>query len=108
MDPDDFSVPGVVESPLGPEHRKKTTQKVAVETLSRRAQKRKKEDVQLVTYGAKKDDASLKMSAKHTSALAPVVNELAQLEKEIQMLFTETFWSDGSATGGSKPRFKSG
>ncbi|CAE8581367.1 unnamed protein product, partial [Polarella glacialis] len=31
-------------------------------------------------------------SAKHTSALAPVVNELASLEKEIQQMFAKVMW----------------
>ena len=69
------------------------------EPPSRRAQMRKKEEAAVVVYGAKKGDKTLAMSAKHTSAgppkrstlealcaeaLAPVVGELAALEKEIQ------------------------
>merc|ERR1719188_1853123 len=58
MDPDDFSVPGVLESPLGEEFRKKpkSVGGAAKEPPSRRAIKRKKEEAVVVTYGAKKDD----------------------------------------------------
>merc|ERR1719188_1162578 len=93
MDPDDFSVPGVLESPLGEEFKKKAKAKAAVvkEPPSRRALKKKTEDAAVIVYGAKKDDATLKMSAKHTSALAPVVNELVALEREIQQMFQSAF-----------------
>mmetsp|Transcript_97582 Transcript_97582/g.300820 ORF Transcript_97582/g.300820 Transcript_97582/m.300820 type:complete len:866 (-) Transcript_97582:52-2649(-) len=102
MDPEDFSVPGVLESPLGEEFKKKQTKvATAKEPPSRRALKRKKEDAQLVVYGAKKNDATLAMSAKHTSALAPVVTELASLEKEIQQLFCESMW--GAVGGAGAP-----
>eukprot|EP00913_Durusdinium_trenchii_P000997 g920.t1 len=50
---------------------------------------RKKEEAAVVVYGAKKGDKTLAMSAKHTSALAPVVGELAALEKEIQQMFAQ-------------------
>merc|ERR1719188_728989 len=94
MDPEDFSVPGVLESPLGEEHRKKrnTVGAAAKEPPSRRALKRKKEEAVVVTYGAKKDDQTLKMTAKYTSELTPIVNELASLEKEIQQMFAEAMW----------------
>merc|ERR1712048_514364 len=39
MDPEDFSVPGVIESPLGPEFQKKVTSHVVKEPPSRRAPK---------------------------------------------------------------------
>lgn len=94
MDPDDFSVPGVLESPLGPEFAKKRKQSSAPkEPPSRRALKRKVEEKELVVYGAKKNDVSLALSAKHTSSLAPVVNELAALEREIQQIFATAMWS---------------
>jgi len=95
MDPDDFSVPGVLESPLGEEFKKKAKKSAAVakEPPSRRALKRKKEDAQMVVYGAKANDKTLATTAKHTSALAPVATELAALEKEIQQLFCESMWS---------------
>jgi len=95
MDPVDFSVPGIMESPLGEEYRKKAkqTQAVAKEPPSRRALKRKKEEARLVVYGAKANDKTLATTAKHTLALAPVAAELASLEKEIQQLFCECMWS---------------
>merc|ERR1719343_415704 len=93
MDPEDFSVEGVLESPLDPEYRKKAKANVVVkEPPSRRALKRKKEEKAVVVYGMKKDDATMKTSAKHTTALAPVVGELAALEKEIQQMFAEAMW----------------
>merc|ERR1740138_1038237 len=98
MDPDDFSVPGVLESPLGAGAKKKPGAAVAKEPPSRRALKRKKEEAQVVVYGAKKNDASLAATAKHQNALAPVVNELAALEKEIQQLFASAMW--GNYSGG--------
>lgn len=84
-------MPGIVESPFG-EGVVKRVKKETKEPLSRRAQMRKKEETTMVTYGAKKGDKALAMTAKHTSALAPVVNELASLEREIQQLFGSTMW----------------
>merc|ERR1712232_984833 len=54
MDPDDFSIAGVMESPLGEEFKKKAKAKAAVakEPPSRRAQKKKQEEAKLVVYGA--------------------------------------------------------
>jgi len=107
MDPEDFSVPGVMESPLGDEFKKKVKATVAVvkEPPSRRAQKRKQEEAKLIVYGAKKNDMSLATSAKHTSALSPVVNELASLEKEIQQLYAEAMWGVCSL-GGQAPAYR--
>lgn len=104
MDPEDFGVPGVIESPLGPEFAKKVTSHVVKEPPSRRALKRKNEEKQMVVYGAKKNDATLASTAKHTQALVPVVAELASLEKEIQQMFASSMW--GSYDGGSKPKPK--
>eukprot|EP00416_Gambierdiscus_australes_P015502 CAMPEP_0171072016 /NCGR_PEP_ID=MMETSP0766_2-20121228/10622_1 /TAXON_ID=439317 /ORGANISM="Gambierdiscus australes, Strain CAWD 149" /LENGTH=873 /DNA_ID=CAMNT_0011528575 /DNA_START=17 /DNA_END=2638 /DNA_ORIENTATION=+ len=102
MDAEDFSVAGVLESPLGDEFKKKQKKVTAAkEPPSRRALKRKKEDAQMVVYGAKKSDATLAMSAKHTSALAPVVGELASLEKEIQQMFCECLWGTVGAGAGA-------
>merc|ERR1712066_407306 len=105
MDPEDFSVPGVMESPLGEEARKRPKQAaIAKEPPSRRALKRKTEDAVVVTYGAKKDDQSMKTTAKHTTALAPVAMELAAMEREIQQMFTNTMWNQidvgGKGAGG--------
>jgi len=102
MDAEDFSVPGVLESPLSEEFRKKVkTSAVAKEPPSRRALKRKKEEAVVVTYGAKKDDMSMKSAAKHTSTLAPVVSELASLEREIQQMFAEAMWHSIAGLGGA-------
>lgn len=100
MDPEDFSVEGVLESPFGEEGKKKAKAVSTKEPLSRRALKRKKEETTVVTYGAKKDDASLKMAAKHTSMLKPIVNELASLEREIQQAFAEAMWTNYTGSGG--------
>mmetsp|Transcript_93661 Transcript_93661/g.270613 ORF Transcript_93661/g.270613 Transcript_93661/m.270613 type:complete len:871 (-) Transcript_93661:206-2818(-) len=101
MDPEDFSVPGLFDSPLGPEYQKKVKQAAASkEPPSRRALRRKKEESVAISYGSKKDDATLKMSAKQTSALAPIVGELAALEKEIQQMFADAMWNFG---GGARP-----
>ncbi|CAJ1367750.1 unnamed protein product [Effrenium voratum] len=88
MDLEDFSVPGVIESPLGEVGKKRIKKEAVVkEPPSRRAQMRKKEEASVVVYGAKKGDKTLAMTAKKTSSLAPVVGELATLEKEIQQMF---------------------
>merc|ERR1719433_1546429 len=103
MDPEDFSVPGILESPLGEEFKKRAKKSAAVvkEPPSRRALKRKKEDAQMVVYGAKKNDATLATTAKHTTALMPVINELAALEKEIQQIFCDAMWSNVATAGGA-------
>lgn len=94
MDPEDFSVPGVVESPLSEEAKKKPKAKAAVkEPPSRRALARKKEEAQLIVYGAKKNDKTMATTSKHTAALKPVVKELAALEKEIQQLYAQAMWN---------------
>lgn len=104
MDPEDFSVAGQLESPLGEEFKKKVKKEaVAKEPPSRRALARKKEDAQLIVYGAKKADKTLAMSAKYTAALAPVVGELARLEQEIQQMFAEVMWNQFESGGNSKP-----
>lgn len=102
MDAEDFSVPGVLESPLGEAGKKRIKKaEVVKEPPSRRAQMRKKEEAAVVVYGAKKGDKTLAMSAKHTSALAPVVGELAALEKEIQQIFAKVMWGRGAPNGGT-------
>mmetsp|Transcript_35620 Transcript_35620/g.81633 ORF Transcript_35620/g.81633 Transcript_35620/m.81633 type:complete len:872 (+) Transcript_35620:48-2663(+) len=103
MDPQDFSVPGVLESPLGEEYRKAAVKTAVVkEAPSRRAMKRKEEESQMIVYGARKNDKALSTAAKHTSALAPVAGELAALEKEIQQLFASALWGTfpGAQGGG--------
>lgn len=108
MDPEDFGVPGVLESPLGPGHKKKpTSAATAKEPPSRRALKRKQEEKTLVVYGAKKGDASLAATAKHLNTLGPVVVELAALEKEIQQMFASSMWGSYGG-GGGKGRAKGG
>merc|ERR1712224_962763 len=71
------------------------------EPPSRRAQRRKQEEAKLVVYGAKKDDKTMATTAKHTTALAPVVSELAALEKEIQDLFAQAMWGSFNMGGGN-------
>eukprot|EP00439_Symbiodinium_sp_Y106_P087040 s244_g38.t1 len=90
MDAEDFSVARVLESPFGEAGKKRLKKEATVkEPPSRRAQMRKKEEAAVVVYGAKKGDKTIAMTAKHTSALAPVVTELASLEKEIQQIFAK-------------------
>merc|ERR1719499_197185 len=74
MDPDDFAVEGVLESPLPPEQRKKRDTGPQ-EAPSRRALKRKREDTKTasMTYGAKKNDASQQVVSRYASAIAPTV-----------------------------------
>eukprot|EP00929_Paragymnodinium_shiwhaense_P096816 TRINITY_DN5851_c0_g1_i1.p1 TRINITY_DN5851_c0_g1~~TRINITY_DN5851_c0_g1_i1.p1 ORF type:complete len:868 (+),score=246.36 TRINITY_DN5851_c0_g1_i1:131-2734(+) len=105
MDTEDFSIPGFMESPLGEEYRKKAKAKAAVtkEPPSRRAAKRKQEEQKMVVYGAKKNDKALAMSAKQTSAVAPVAKELAGLEKEIQDLFAQAMWGTLGLGGVATP-----
>merc|ERR1711988_360453 len=92
------------ESPLGAGAKKKPGAATAKEPPSRRALKRKKEEAQVVVYGAKKNDASLAATAKHQNALAPVVNELAALEKEIQQLFASSMWASYAPGGKGRPK----
>eukprot|EP00930_Biecheleria_cincta_P028728 TRINITY_DN20036_c0_g2_i1.p1 TRINITY_DN20036_c0_g2~~TRINITY_DN20036_c0_g2_i1.p1 ORF type:complete len:850 (-),score=175.02 TRINITY_DN20036_c0_g2_i1:105-2654(-) len=91
MDPYTFAIPGLLASPFGD---KITTLPTAVAEpkakLSRRAAKRLKEDASVIVYGAKKNDKAIAMTAKHTSALKPVIDELAQLEIEVQHMFART------------------
>lgn len=106
MDPEDFSVPGVIESPLPEELRK--NKKISDEDMdkappSRRALKRKQEVTQTVVYGAKKKDTSLATAAKQVSAIAPVVSQLTDLEVRVQQMFARMMWGawsgDMSARG---------
>lgn len=107
MDPEDFSVSGVLESPLPEELRK--NKKISDEDMdtgppSRRALKRKQEVTQTVVYGAKKKDTSLATAAKQVSAIAPVVSQLTDLEVRVQHMFARMMWGswagDMSARGG--------
>merc|ERR1719215_2527401 len=97
MDPDDFAVEGVLESPLPPEQRKKR-ETGPQEEPSRRALKRKREDTKTasMTYGAKKNDASQQVVSKYASAIGPTVQELATLEERVQKLFAKAMWGIGA------------
>merc|ERR1712107_582535 len=55
-----------------------------------------------------KNDAALAASAKHTSALAPVVNELAGLENEIQQLFAQAMWGTFNIGGKAAGKGRAG
>jgi len=94
MDQDDFCVPGVLESPLPEELRKKREgdDAAAKEPLSRRAARRKKEEPKAVVFGAKRNDTTSAVASKHTIAIAPTVVELCAFEREIQKLFGRAMW----------------
>jgi len=94
MDPEDFAIPSVLESPMPPELRKKRegdddTEK---EPLSRRALKKKKEEPTAIVFGAKRNDAASASCAKVTAAMAGTVSELEGMEREIQKLFSRALW----------------
>jgi len=101
MDPEDFSVAGVLESPLPPEQRKKKASDdvdMEKEPPSRRALKRKSEVVpKAVVYGAKKKDSSAATAAKQINAIAPVVSQLSNLEVRAQQLFARMMWGSWTA-----------
>merc|ERR1719161_798238 len=103
MDPVDFSIPGVMESPLGEEYRKKAQKEAAAkkEPPSRRQQKKKQEQAIAIVYGVKKNDKTLADTAKHSEALAPAMKELAVLEKEIQCLFAQSMWGNWNPGSGN-------
>jgi len=92
MDPEDFSVDGVVESPLGEASKKKRDGEASKEPLSRRAAKRKLEDPQVAVYGAKRNDAKSVQNTKHLMTIAPSVTELTFLETQVQQLFTNALY----------------
>lgn len=104
MDPADFSIEGVLDSPL-PGGKKKTVQADEnMEPLSRRAQKRHREQPKAVVYGMKKSgDSSAATSSKALSAIAPAVRELGALEKTIQQIFAKAMYGEsGDEVGAPK------
>jgi len=102
MDREDFSVGDILESPLPVELRKKKEGGAEAdnEPLSRRAQKRKRDDPKAVVFGAKRNDTTSAVALKHTHAIAPTVSELGALEQEIQKLFGRALWGRGTALSG--------
>mmetsp|Transcript_175329 Transcript_175329/g.562407 ORF Transcript_175329/g.562407 Transcript_175329/m.562407 type:complete len:830 (-) Transcript_175329:90-2579(-) len=92
MDPDDFQVDGVLESPLPVDQRKKRDAGGPTEAPSRRGIKRKKQDAKAVTYGEKKKNASTQVVSKYASAIAPTVRELNAMEEQVQKLFAKAMW----------------
>jgi len=103
MDPADLSVEGVLDSPL-PGGKKKTAQADEnMEPLSRRAQKRKRDEPKAVVYGMKKTDSSAATSSKHLSSIAPAVRELGALERKIQQIFAKAMYGEsGDEVGAPK------
>jgi len=103
MDREDFSVGDVLDSPLPVEQRKKKAGGVEVDStpLSRRAQKRKRDDPKAVVFGAKRNDTASAAAQKHTLAIATTVGELGGLEREIQKLFGRAMWGFSSELGSS-------
>lgn len=104
MDTEDFSVDGVIESPLG-EGAKKKGKDVDMEPPSRRLLKRKKADggaKGAIAWGTKKKDAAQSSNAIMQNALAPTVRELHILETMIQKIFGKT--TDGITEGPARAR----
>lgn len=97
LDPDDFSVEDVLESPLPPDQRKKKDAGLT-EAPSRRQLKRKREDTKGVAaaYGAKKNDVSQQAVSKYANAIAPAVKELVMMEENVQHLFARMMWGIGA------------
>jgi len=94
LDPDDFSVDGVLESPLPADQRKKKDEG-PTEVPSRRQLKRKRDDSTAMVYGTKKNDISQQAVSKYASAIAPTVKELCMMEEKVQQLFARTMWGLG-------------
>mmetsp|Transcript_34004 Transcript_34004/g.77988 ORF Transcript_34004/g.77988 Transcript_34004/m.77988 type:complete len:207 (+) Transcript_34004:2-622(+) len=113
MDPDDFSIPGVMESPLSPDERKKRKAAAApavVEAPSRRKVK-KVEEKGAIVYGKMRNDETVTSAAKTVAALGPAVQELMDLERSVQHSFTNLMWSQvggpakpGKSSKPSKPQ----
>mmetsp|Transcript_23355 Transcript_23355/g.73949 ORF Transcript_23355/g.73949 Transcript_23355/m.73949 type:complete len:837 (-) Transcript_23355:177-2687(-) len=105
MDREDFAVGDILESPLPKELRKKREGDAEAdnEPLSRRAQKRKRDDPKAVVFGAKRNDTTSAVALKHTHAIAPTVSELGALEKEIQKLFGRAMWGAGNTLPAASP-----
>eukprot|EP00429_Kryptoperidinium_foliaceum_P070288 CAMPEP_0176054356 /NCGR_PEP_ID=MMETSP0120_2-20121206/27044_1 /TAXON_ID=160619 /ORGANISM="Kryptoperidinium foliaceum, Strain CCMP 1326" /LENGTH=820 /DNA_ID=CAMNT_0017387821 /DNA_START=111 /DNA_END=2570 /DNA_ORIENTATION=- len=99
MDPEDFSVDEVIESPLPVEKRKKKDS-TAQEAPSRRAQKRKREDSKAQIYGVKRSLVESQVISKYAQAIAPAVKELTIMEEVVQKLFAKSMWGAGPPTGG--------
>merc|ERR1719215_202326 len=97
MDPDDFSVEDVLESPL-PESERKKKDDGPKEAPSRRQLKRKRNEPKaMAAYGQKKAEAGQQTISKYASAIAPTVKELAGLEEKVQQLFAKAMWGTSSA-----------
>lgn len=95
MDPDDFGIHGIIESPLPMEQRKNkvTEEDMEKEEPSRRGLKRKQDAPKaVVKYGARRKDPTLVTQAKQAHALAPVVTQLSDLEVRAQQLFARMMW----------------
>merc|ERR1712228_1033172 len=86
MDREDFSVDGLLESPLEEKFRKKKAADANKEPPSRWQLKRKKGDPakQAIVYGARRNDAVAAVVAGTATAIAPTVGELHTLETKIQ------------------------
>mmetsp|Transcript_59261 Transcript_59261/g.132974 ORF Transcript_59261/g.132974 Transcript_59261/m.132974 type:complete len:819 (+) Transcript_59261:88-2544(+) len=92
MDVEDFSVDGVIESPLQEGLRKRKAQMEDTEPTSRRAALKRKKLKTVVVYGARKNDKSAMESAKQVSTLAPMVMMLGNLETKVQQLFAKSLF----------------
>jgi len=94
LDPEDFSVEDVIESPLPPEKRKKRDA-APQEAPSRRGLKRKGEAAKGPIYGVKKSAPETQVISKYAQAVAPVVMELTIMEELVQKLFAKSMWGVG-------------
>merc|ERR1711966_83327 len=108
MDPDDFSIGGVLESPLPEDQRKhkSTDEDMVKEPPSRRNLKRKQDAPKAVAYGARKNDQSQITASKQQSAIAPVVVQLTDLERRVQQLFAGLMWGAYSGDASTAPSAK--
>eukprot|EP00929_Paragymnodinium_shiwhaense_P000883 TRINITY_DN101089_c0_g1_i1.p1 TRINITY_DN101089_c0_g1~~TRINITY_DN101089_c0_g1_i1.p1 ORF type:complete len:833 (-),score=257.16 TRINITY_DN101089_c0_g1_i1:120-2618(-) len=103
MDPEDFSVEGIIDSPLEGAKKKSEANK---EPLSRRQQKRKAAAPKAITgmiYGAKRNDLAVSSNAQQVSAIGATVLELAILETQIQDMFSKVRWGNGGADSAPTP-----
>jgi len=99
MDCEDFSVPGVLPSPIG--GKKKSSAGGGAEPVSRRQKQAKTQEA--IEYGKKAHDVSTAATSKHCKEMLPAVYELQSLERTIQQLFCSTMWSGKEIIGQKRP-----
>lgn len=103
MDIDDFSVDGVIESPLPVGERKNKDVKNS-EAPSRRGLKRKSLQTLVQTYGTKKSNTNTDSLSKYANAIEPTVRHLCALEEHVQQLFAKAMWGVTDFQAASVPQ----